>query len=745
VADITGTPGDDIIVGTADADNIDGGAGKDRINGGDGDDVAHGGEGNDYVYGDGGNDKLFGDAGNDTLVGHSGNDEMHGGAGNDGFFGGGNDDLMLGEAGTDTMFGDGGNDTMNGGADNDRLFGGSGNDTLIYTIGEGVDELVGNRGSDTLRLEMTSDQLAAMRPEIIDFHNWMENQVAQAGGESAHAGLNTGEVYTFASTGLQVSAVEQIELIIDGQTIPYDSILNQAPTLDATQNIAMYEDGTIQGQVAAVDPDGDTLTYTLIDEPDNGQVSLDSQTGDFKYAPTGDYSGADQFTVTVTDPDGASAQQIVQLDISPVADAPTLAVADPNPVGASFDGTSGADTIVGTTGNDVISGGAGNDIINADPKSGTFVADLDITAGLTDVDGSETLSVSISGVPDDANLSAGTSQGNGVWDLTPGDLSGLQLKYEGGADINLTVSATATESNGDTSTVSQDITIEGAQSGGDDIIIGGAGNDIIDGGAGTDIVDFSSAQGGVHVDLNAGFALGEGFDHFTNIEGVTGGNSGDLIIGNSADNILDGGAGNDGVYAGGGNDVVIANAGNDRYDGGSGNDTVDFSNASSGVEVDLNKGRASGAETGHDHIRNFENVTGSLGDDHITGSRGDNVLIGGAGADQIRGGRGADTLTGGTGDDIFSFHKSDVVSGRRHHGVDNITDFGSGDRLDFSNLLHGVNYDALSDVVHLTETNSGTLLSVEMNGSAGLTDVVFLDGVFDLNLDFLDGDSHLIV
>ncbi|MBL8836467.1 MAG: hypothetical protein JNL66_09485, partial [Alphaproteobacteria bacterium] len=80
----------------------------------------------------------------------------------------------------------------------------------------------------------------------------------------------------------------------------------------------------------------------------------------------------------------------------------------------------------------------------------TAIALPDIAAGLQDLDGSESLTLTISGVPTGATLSAGTDNGDGSWTLTgltqaqldaltitpPADFSG---------SFDLTVTATATE------------------------------------------------------------------------------------------------------------------------------------------------------------------------------------------------------------------------------------------------------------------------------------------------------------
>ena len=73
-----------------------------------------------------------------------------------------------------------------------------------------------------------------------------------------------------------------------------------------------------------------------------------------------------------------------------------------------------------------------------------------IAAALTDTDGSESLAIKIAGVPTGAKLSAGTSNGGGIWTLTPAQLAGPDPHAADHADAptSLTVTATSTESNG---------------------------------------------------------------------------------------------------------------------------------------------------------------------------------------------------------------------------------------------------------------------------------------------------------
>ncbi|WP_417411536.1 DUF5801 repeats-in-toxin domain-containing protein, partial [Hoeflea sp.] len=103
-------------------------------------------------------DIMLGGSGNDTLRGRGGNDEIHGGDGDDTVYGNSNTDVLYGDAGADTIYGGGGHDTITGGADDDLIFGGGGNDTVIWSVGDGADEIDGQgNGSagDTLIVKST--------------------------------------------------------------------------------------------------------------------------------------------------------------------------------------------------------------------------------------------------------------------------------------------------------------------------------------------------------------------------------------------------------------------------------------------------------------------------------------------------------------------------------------------------------------------------------------------------------------
>jgi Ca2+-binding RTX toxin-like protein len=181
---------------------------------------------------------------------------------------------------------------------------------------------------------------------------------------------------------------------------------------------------------------------------------------------------------------------------------------------------------------------------------------LEISSGLTDTDGSESLSILVDGLPDGAELSAGTLNPDGSVSLTAADLDGLTVRVPadtGGFDLS--ISATSTEDDGDTSTVStsvqvadEDQVIYGSGYGYDDDLEGGSGDDQLYGFSGDDT--------------------------------LAGGEGDDMIFGHSGNDVIMGGDGADTLSGGDGDDVIIGGAGDDLLTGGEGHDTFIFDNES---------------------------------------------------------------------------------------------------------------------------------------------------------------------
>lgn len=132
MADIIGTPDDDVLDGTPDDDNIFGFEGDDFIAGLDGDDTIDAGSGDDQAVGNDGDDIIDLGEGNDFGFGNAGNDIVRGGAGNDNLFGEATGETQSGVTGNDWLYGGDGDDFMRGGLGDDYMDGGAGSDRVSY-------------------------------------------------------------------------------------------------------------------------------------------------------------------------------------------------------------------------------------------------------------------------------------------------------------------------------------------------------------------------------------------------------------------------------------------------------------------------------------------------------------------------------------------------------------------------------------------------------------------------------------
>ncbi|MGP0204638.1 tandem-95 repeat protein, partial [Pseudomonas sp. NCHU5216] len=78
------------------------------------------------------------------------------------------------------------------------------------------------------------------------------------------------------------------------------------------------------------DVDGDSLQLQVLDGPTHG-VLVRNADGSLTYTPMADWSGEDRFTYRLSDGQTESGVATVRLVVSPVADAPTLVLSDPQP------------------------------------------------------------------------------------------------------------------------------------------------------------------------------------------------------------------------------------------------------------------------------------------------------------------------------------------------------------------------------------------------------------------------------
>ena len=766
---------------------------------------SHGGNGDDVLTGGAGRDKIDGRGGDDTIDGDAGNDHLHGGAGNDTIDGG---------AGSDYVNGDKGNDVLQGGAGSDKVIGGKGNDTAVYVAADNVgsrDVYQGGKGIDTLVLKLTKAEWlrADVQKDVRNYLDFIEDHTGRKGEAD-------GKVFKFTAFDLKASEFENLKIVVDGVEIDprdqavvavddiftsaaEDSILtgnvlanDAVPDLvksvtlvsgPAAGSLTLNADGTFAydpgqafnhlaaGETATqtftykvTDADGDTDTATVtlkITGTNDGPVAVadtvsaaedqaiviakasllandtdadanDTLTiqgvggavggtvaintaGDVVFTPAPNFSGTAGFTYTAVDGAGAVSTALVTVLVSAVADAPVVTVED-------------------------VTGQAGQPVA------------LDIAAALTDTDGSEVLSITLSGLPAGSQLSAGTANPDGTFTLAAGDLAGLTLTPPSGLTgaITVTVTATATEqSNGATaaSTAAFVIALPDANQAPTDIALDNAS--VLENERGAAIGTLAATDpnaGDSHVftvsdsrfevvggqlKLKDGIALDFEATPSVSVE-VTATDAGglsytetfvvsvgdvpdvatafaDLLVGSSGPDVIDGLGGNDTIYGLGGDDILYGGAGHDTIDGGVGHDLID----------------------------------GGAGDNTLLGGDGEDTLVAGDGDNVIRDLVGASVVIAGAGDNLIETGDDDD-SVEVTFGNNTILTAGGNDEVLASGGDNYVDTGDGDDEIDLGDGNN-TILA-----GAGNDDILLGDGdnlVFagagDDVVDAFDGDNEI--
>ncbi|MCU0805277.1 MAG: DUF4347 domain-containing protein, partial [Burkholderiales bacterium] len=224
--------------------------------------------------------------------------------------------------------------------------------------------------------------------------------------------------------------------------------VNDQPTFTLGPNPNSAEDAgaqTVAGFATGIaggggDESGQTFAYTVSGNTNAGLFSVTpsiAANGTLSYTSAANASGTATITVFVTDSGGTanggvnvSASQTFTITVGSVADAPSVAVA---PAAGSED---------------------------------TFIP-LGVSAALTDLDGSETLAVTVAGVPVGARLTDGVNVfdatlGNTTANVTAWNLAALAVRPPANSDVDftLTVAATATEAiGGSTATTTANLAV----------------------------------------------------------------------------------------------------------------------------------------------------------------------------------------------------------------------------------------------------------------------------------------------
>jgi hypothetical protein len=114
--------------------------------------------------------------------------------------------------------------------------------------------------------------------------------------------INAAVVDWFDSTSASLATLPRgplNELASGALMLVRRSLFNQLPSASPAQ---LFTDaaGQVSGSIGASDPEGDALTYRLVQAPEFGLVQIAAD-GTYTYVPGSDYSGSDTFVVGVSD------------------------------------------------------------------------------------------------------------------------------------------------------------------------------------------------------------------------------------------------------------------------------------------------------------------------------------------------------------------------------------------------------------------------------------------------------------
>ncbi|WP_404378556.1 hypothetical protein [Caenispirillum salinarum] len=291
--------------------------------------------------------------------------------------------------------------------------------------------------------------------EGLHIHGRGHEALEDGAEQPANVGDEQGREDFFGNANVQTGRRSTFEGTLDGQPDPGETVADQSPVVggdyapedpngNVTADFDAVQPDNARGQGPAADGDEEDE-----DEPEEeeGQRDPGLERPEDRVPGDGDdtgggndvASGADQTApaFAATEPPAGDADTPAdgvadddEDDPDPVAETPTVTAADA-------------------------------DGIEDQPIR------LDLTAALTDIDGTETLTVTLSGLPDGFSLSDGTGAsvgsnlGGGAWSVPPGQLDDLFLvrPQHFSGEVPLSVTATATETTGETSTVTTDFTV----------------------------------------------------------------------------------------------------------------------------------------------------------------------------------------------------------------------------------------------------------------------------------------------
>jgi VCBS repeat-containing protein len=203
---------------------------------------------------------------------------------------------------------------LEGGGGDDELHGGDGSDLFVYRSHHGDDHIHGGGGIDRLLLDIDDDWVLHLNSGLV---------LAEGGGQIKLSAGAAGTIELADGSTIHFENIERIEgPAADGGALPPTDLSLLAEPIDENA-----PGGTVVGTVAASDPDGDTLSYSLTDDAD-GRFVIDPATGEITVADGAaldhETAAEHQIEVEVTDADGLSASKTFTIAVADLNEAPSV-------------------------------------------------------------------------------------------------------------------------------------------------------------------------------------------------------------------------------------------------------------------------------------------------------------------------------------------------------------------------------------------------------------------------------------
>jgi Tol biopolymer transport system component len=115
-------------------------------------------------------------------------------------------------------------------------------------------------------------------------------------------------------------------LVVASQTVTVSQDAATAPVAQSSSVTETHEDTSVTGTLVATDPNGDPITFSLVDLPTHGTVVLnDAATGAFTYTPAPNFHGMDGFTFRAAAGGELSNVAVIAIPVTPINDVPVAA------------------------------------------------------------------------------------------------------------------------------------------------------------------------------------------------------------------------------------------------------------------------------------------------------------------------------------------------------------------------------------------------------------------------------------